>query len=983
MAAALALTVAGSAAAQEKVTGRVIDAENKAPIGSAAVQVTGTTFGATANDSGRFMVRVPAEAKTLTVRRIGYRQTTVTLVPGTTEYTILLARDVLHLEQTVITGVATTSSSKNAVTSDPVVTGASLNIVPAMTIENALQGKVPGAEISQNSGAPGGGMQVNIRGVTTINATSSPLYVVDGVIVANTTFNDGLNALTSAGGPAGAPTSQDQSVNRIADLNPNDIESVQVLEGAAAASIYGARAAGGVILITTKKGTAGKPVVDFSQKFGTYNLNHELPVRHYTLAEAYAQGTGVGMDSASVLANYTECNGFCDYQKSLYGGGELSYESDLSVRGGSATTNYFLSGLTKYDNGAEINTGYNKQAIRANINQTLWNNVTVAANIGYTSSLTRRGVDGNDNLGIAGYDVISYTPSWFNMAGHTADGNYVINPFGSNANAYQDANLAETPEEVERTIVGGTADWKMFSLEHQSLDVVATGGADFANVHDAFYLSPDAWVEQGPLVSPAQRGVATDGNSFARLSNYSLSLIHKFTGIAGVNATTSIGLTRDKQALYQTNNTGFGLISGYKNWSSASQQVQFYNQQETNNQSYYGQEQLLLFDERLALTGGANAQRSSNDGGINRYYIYPKLAGSYRLINLLPAVDELKVRVAYGQTGNVPNYGAKFNTVGTQTMDGIVGVTYIGTSPQIAGDKDIRPETNTDYEGGLDFTMFKSRMQLSGTVYRKRVTDLLLQEATAPSTGFTSAWTNGGQITNEGLEATLSATAIQAGKFTWITTENFARNYSRVDQLPVPTFTTGSGFGCQYGCNEIKVGSSATAFFGVVGGNIVQIGDVAPAFTFSFAQDLSYGPLHAHIMFDWREGQSATNLTINYFDFGGYDGRGNTADTAAADKRLAINSAGNTAYVEHASFLKLRELGLKYDLPMVAVNNLGRGFIHSASISLTGRNLLTWTKYLGADPEVSNFSTQQITRGQDVTPYPPTRSYFISLDLGL
>jgi hypothetical protein len=163
----------------------------------------------------------------------------------------------------------------------------------------------------------------------------------------------------------------------------------------------------------------------------------------------------------------------------------------------------------------------------------------------------------------------------------------------------------------------------------------------------------------------------------------------------------------------------------------------------------------------------------------------------------------------------------------------------------------------------------------------------------------------------------------------------------------------------------------------------VQIGNVAPAFTFSWAQDLSYGPLHAHILFDWREGQSVTDLTVNYFDFGGYDGRGNLADTAAASKRLAGNSAGNTVYVEPASFLKLRELGLKYDLPINLVQTLGKGFIRSAAISLTGRNLLTWTRYQGADPEVSNFSTQAITRGQDVTPYPPTRSYFISLDLGL
>jgi TonB-dependent starch-binding outer membrane protein SusC len=971
-------------AQEQHVTGKVIDADTKQPIPQAQIQVTGTTLGAISGEGGGFTVKVPAGTASLSVRRIGYKHAEVPLIAGTADYTIALVKDVLQLEQQVITGVATTQSSKNAVTYDPVVTSAALNAVPATTIEGALQGKVPGATIDENSGAPGGGMQISIRGVTSINATSSPLYVVDGIIVANTTFQSGLNAVTNA--TAGnQPSTQDQSVNRIADLNPADIESMQVLEGAAAASIYGARAAGGVILITTKKGSAGKPQVDFSQKVGTFNLEHELAVRHFSLAEAYANGTALGMDSSSVLTNYTQCNGFCDFQKSLYGGGELSYETDLSVRGGSPSTNYFLSGLSKYDNGAEINTGYNKQTFRANFNTTLWGRVTLGATANVISSLTRRGIDGNDNVGISGYDVISYTPSWFNMAGHTPDGVYVRNPNASNANAYQDANEAQTPEEVERAIVGANIDWKVFDLEHQALDVAAVAGGDWTNQHDAFYLPKDSWVEQGPYVANALRGVSTDGSSFARLSNWSLSLIHKLT-FTGLNATTAVGVTRDKQSLYQSNNTGRGLLSGYQNWSSGSTQIPYYQQQETNNLSYYGQEQLILFDERLSITGGANAMRSSNDGGINRYYVFPKVAGSFRFPNLVPGViDEVKLRAAYGQTGNLPNYGAKFNTVGTTTYDGVVGVTYEGTtSAQIAGDKDIRPETNTDYEGGVDLTLFKSRAQLSGTVYQKRVTNLLLEETVLPSSGFTNAWTNGGQITNQGLELALTATPVQAGKFSWITTENFARNYSRVDQSPVGTFVVpGANFGCQFGCNEIKVGSSATALFGYRNGNLVQFGDVAPAFTFSFAQDLSYGPLHAHIMFDWRDGMSAVNLTAQYFDAGAFDGHGNLADTVASDKRTAITNAGNSAYIEHASFLKLRELALKYDLPMRPIDKLTHGFIRYASLSLTGRNLLTWTRYLGADPEVSNFGTQQIGRGQDVTPYPPTRSYFLSLDLGL
>jgi TonB-dependent SusC/RagA subfamily outer membrane receptor len=245
------LARSASGQATQRITGQVTDADGKYPIPAVRIAVTGTTLGALTTDSGRFTLRnVPADAKSIEIRRIGYVGATVPLVPGQTEYAVTLKQDVLHLEQEVITGVATTTSSKNAVTHDPIVTSDQLNGAPTATVENALQGKVAGVQIDQNSGAPGGGLQVSVRGVTSINGNTEPLYVVDGVIVSNAVFQTGLNALSNAAGSV-MPSSQDQSVNRIADLNPNDIESMQVLEGAAAASIYGSRAAAGVVVITT------------------------------------------------------------------------------------------------------------------------------------------------------------------------------------------------------------------------------------------------------------------------------------------------------------------------------------------------------------------------------------------------------------------------------------------------------------------------------------------------------------------------------------------------------------------------------------------------------------------------------------------------------------------------------------------------------------------------------------------------------------
>lgn len=982
---ALALAFAHAASGQEaqRITGQVTDVDAKLPIPAVRVSVTGTTLGALTTDSGRFTIRnVPASAKTIDVRRIGYVGATITLVPGQTEYAVTLKQDVLHLEQEVITGVATTTSSKNAATHDPVVTADQLNGAPATTIENALQGKVPGVQIDQNSGAPGGGLQVNVRGVTTINGNSEPLYVIDGVIASNAVFPTGLAAISGSTGTAnaGMPSNEDQSVNRIADLNPNDIESIQVLEGAAAASIYGSRAAAGVIVITTRKGGVAKPEVDVTQKFGTFNLEHELGARRFTLPQAYLLGDAVGMDSSAVRSNFNACKGFCDFQKSLYGGGELSNETNVSLRGGTGSTTYFLSGLTKYDNGAQINTGYNKQALRANLNQTLFNTITLAATVAYTSSLTRTGVNGNDNLGISGYDVLSYTPSWFCMNCHTANG-YQVNPFGP-ANAYQDAAEIQTPDEVNRTTIGGTINWKVYTGTKQSVEIAAVGGADFVNERDQFFMSPDLQVEHSALVTSP--GVSTSNAGYDRLSNWSVSVIHNWTPGSFLRATTSFGITRDKDATYQTFDNGTGLAAGAYAFTPGSTLIPFYNQTESNDAGYYVQEQLLLFNERLSLTGGVNAERSTNNGAINKLYPYPKIAGSYRI---LTGNTELKVRAAYGQSGTQPIYGVKFDSAATSVNNSVPAVGFATTK----GDPNVRPETNTSIETGLDLAMFKGRLSVNATVFQKRVTNLLLQESTLPSSGFDFAWVNGGQLTNQGLELQLAATPIQTGKFSWITSESFARVYDRVDNLPIPAFEAGNFFGYfPFGGYLIQPGASANAFYGYNAATaktqtLTQLGNAAPAFTLGFGQDMHYGPLHLHVFFDWREGQSVADLTEQYWDFAYGNGlpfQGNFNDTLATKARLAALHNGQTVYVQHASFLKLRELTGKFDLPGQFVNAVGRGYVRHASIALTGRNLVTWTKYPGLDPEVSNFGTSQFGRGQDVTPYPPTRSYFVSLDLG-
>src|SRR5580704_6584249 len=971
--------------ATRHVTGHVVDSADHRPVPVAQVMVTGTTIGAQATDSGTFSVRVPDGAKSLTVRRIGYHLTTVAInATGDTDVTVSMTRDVFQIDRQVITGVGTTISSRNAATHDPVITASQLVGAPTPTIENALEGKVPGALISDNSGAPGGGLQVQVRGTTSIYATAAgqPLYVVDGVIMSNASIPSGLNSVSSAANntSGNGPSPQDQQTNRIADLNPNDIESMQFLEGSAASAIYGDKGASGVILITTKKGTAGKPQWDFTQRFGQYSLSNTLPVRRFTLPEAQAYNasfTTPPLDSAQVVQNYDWCHGFCDFQQSLYGNQEMSWESDLSLRGATPTTQYFVSGLTKYDNGAQINTGYNKQSIRTNVAQHVGNVLTASATMAYSASLARRGVNGNDNLGIAGYDVISYTPSFFDMAKHNADGAYVHNPYGT-ANAFDDAHSIQTPENVSRFTFGTNIEFKAFTTSTQNLSIIAQGGADYANQKDQFYAPSNLQVEHSAL--NAYPGVATIQSATNSLYNFSLSVVHTLTGIHGLQATTSAGYTGDRNALYLPDLVSQNLLPGYGNPQAGTVLSPFFQQSIVINQGFYAQEQLLVFGERLALTGGFNAERSSKDGNVNDYYPFPKASASYRLPNLFPGLDELKLRFAYGVSGTIPNYGVRFTGDSIKGYGGQLGL----KSGLVGGDPNIKPETNTDFETGFDATLFRNNLTFSATVYQKRITDLLLLAKALPSSGVNQQWINGGQLTNRGIEMQLGATPVSIGQFTWVTNENFARNLAVVDNLPIPGFQPGfTAFGyTPFGGYRIEAGHSPTAFWGQASFNgaapvIAQLGDANPAFTMGFTNDFNLGILHLHTFLDWRRGFKVSDLTEQYFD-----GAHNYGDTAGTAARIAAQGAGLTPYLANGDYLKLRELTLKVDLPSQFVQHVGRGFVRSASLSVSGRNLITWTAYPGLDPDVSNFSSQLTGRGQDVTPYPPTRSYFVSIDLG-
>ena len=270
---------ASVANAQRTVTGRVLEASTNQPVAGAQVSVLGTLAGALADDAGKFSVRVASGPITLSVRRIGYKRKDVPLPANQDTITVMLIRDVLNLEQVIITGQATGVERRNLASAVSVVNGTDLNRVQSQTVESALQGKVAGANISANSGAPGGGLQIQLRGTTSIIGNSEPLYVIDGIPASNAAVPGGTNAISGAS--TGISSDEDNAANRLADLNPNDIENIEVLKSAAATAIYGSRATHGVVVVTTKRGKAGQTRYNVTQRMGSQSATRLLSSRHF------------------------------------------------------------------------------------------------------------------------------------------------------------------------------------------------------------------------------------------------------------------------------------------------------------------------------------------------------------------------------------------------------------------------------------------------------------------------------------------------------------------------------------------------------------------------------------------------------------------------------------------------------------------------------------------------------------------------------
>ena len=990
-------------AQQRQVTGRVVNELTAEPVAAAAVSVIGTPTGAYTNSSGAFSVSVPNGPAQLRVSAVGYKTVTVEVGASQGTVEVKLAHDVLNLEGLVVTGQATGVARRNLANAVSTVAADQLNQAPSASVETQLAAKVPGASIQSNSGAPGGGNQVRLRGVSTVIGNTTPLYVVDGVIVSDRTLGSGANAVTGAGG--GISSSQDQAPNRVADLNPSDIANIEILKGAAAAAIYGSKANNGVIVITTKRGQIGKPRYTLDQRFGVSRLSRKLGSRTFT--DSATAVAAFGPAAAPYFANGSIPKVY-DHEEELAGGSAPSRETQLGISGGSEDTRYYVSGLVKRDDGIVRGTYYDKYSLKVNLDQTINDRLGVELRTNALRSRTGRGFTGNDNTGTAYYTVLTGTPNFVNL-GRNEDGIWNLNPF-QNSNPFQTAALAKNDEEVSRFI--GALSLKLDALERgaHTVRLIAVSGADYFSQKNVVYSPEELQFE--PL--DGFPGTSALSNASSAQLNTSLSAVHTYTPDHGwLSATLSLGTRFEYRNLDIARVRTRNLFAGQQNIGQGVDRLPEQSRELEKDWSIFAQEELLI-GERLLLTAGLNMDRSSNNAETARWYLYPKGAASYRWGVDVGPLDEVKLRAAFGQSGNLPRYGQKFNNLNPGSIAGLQTLLLGGTTVS----QDLRPERQTEIEGGVDFYLFNGRGGLELTAYNRRINDLLLNRSLAPSTGYTNAlYNSNGQLSTRGVEAAVHAAPVQRASFDWTTRVTFSHDRSRVDSLDVPPFTPpNSGFG-SLGAGRIEQGKSATQIvgrdtitfdddprclesLGVQPGSgqckkgtriVTQVGDANPDFRMGFMNEFRYNAFRLASTVEWQKGGDIINLT-------GYlrDASQNTRDfddpcTAATcnpgetkgQHRLRVYPARTIkTWIEDGSFVKLREVTLSYDVP---TRYLSKSSVFSGvdrmSLSLSGRNLVTLTNYSGFDPEVSQFGSQAIRTNVDVAPYPPSRSLWLNINL--
>ncbi len=944
------------------VSGKITEATGGLPVIGATVQIKGTSAGTITDMDGnfKFNVALVSGEYILLVRSVGYatKEEAITLgaAPEVT-VNVSLQNDVLSLNEIVVTGTGGLTEKKQLGNSIATMSGAEIAGSGAVDVTGSLTGKMAGIQVMQNSGDPAGGVSVRLRSASTVNGSSDPLYIIDGVIVNNNSTNVlGVNSVVQ---------------NRLSDINPQDIERIEVIKGAAAAAIYGSRASNGVVQIFTKKGVSGTPKISFSTSINFNSLRKKIDYN-----DAPLDWANPAPDPATVAATRY------DYQDMVFEN-SMGTDNYLSIAGGKGNTKYFSSLSYLFNEGIMKGTDFSRVGGRIRIDQRLndWASFSVGSYISRSHSNDKP----NGGYGYGVLQTILFTNNKIDPT-PDADGNYPQMTFYPNILEY--IETFDFQQENNRSI----SDFQLNLAPMKGLTINYVLGFDNASSTGTRYA---------PIgTTTAPLGSARTSTINTMQLNSDINAVYDAKINSNITSTTAAGYTWQYDRTNSTTISATGLALGIQTTNGA---ATIATGEFRSQRSIWGGyiQQTFGFKDKLFITGAARFDGASVFGVDERNQFFPKVSGSYILSeeqfwqnSLGNVFGNFKIRAAWGQAGNLTAIGPfdRLSNYGAVSINGLSGL----VSPTQIGNPDLRPERQTEVEIGVDMALINNRLGLEFTYYNQNIEDLLLERNLSPSTGATSRIENIGTMTNVGYEIMLTAAAVQTSSFKWDIVATFSTNKNEVNGIEGDEIGIGN-FGFSKAKNGYPLGVFKQGYYarnedgsllltpaglpqrerGSVdenGNNVPErdpitgqptgaalqkvIGDPNPDFIASLINEFSYKNWSMRLQFDMVQGFDILSWdTRMFYRFGGgvQEARELRGEELRGTGRAKFGIA--ESYIEDGSFTKLREFSLSYLWPKPFKG------MRDVRFTLSGRNLFSIDKFSSWDPEVNMDAQSNGSRG--------------------
>lgn len=988
------------------VTGKVTDLKDGAPLPGVTVKVKGQTIVTATKSDGTFNLTVPASATTLEFSFIGYGDLEVAILD---QMNVIMSASEKSLSEVVVVGYGT-ASKKNLTGSISKVAGKELSNFPAPSFESALQGKAPGVVIESGSGKLGQGIKVRIRGTSSISASSQPLYVVDGLPVTSVTQSD----------PTNDPT------NPMADINPNDIESIEVLKDASATAIYGARASNGVILITTKKGrNAQKTNIELNLTHGWSNPSRKrsfLDAKQYVDLIDIAAVSDATYDFTNEISGYpslddaiADYKGFYEsnildgfalgtdwrtqevntnWQDLLYNDNAPQRQIDLAVSGGNEKTRFFLSGFYNEQEAIVINNKFSRYGGRFNVEHNATSKLIVGLNIAANRSELKR--VSNDNAFSTPGQLVAQLPisPLYDPETGELNGNTLY------ANGLFDAQYNRDNQVTYRTIGNAYASYNIIP----NLSFRTEFGADILNlVQESF---------QGKLTIDGA-GIGKGGYINTQSVNFNTNNYFTYNPKLGDKSKLSavVGMS------YQQGDTKQAIINGegypsdaIKNLSGATNITFGTSTADRYSFLSYFMRGTYAFNDKYLLSGSVRTDASSRFGPNKRYGWFP--AGSIGWViseeNFMKDIgflSFLKLRASYGLTGNAEigsgNFLALYGVSNYPGLPGYIPVTL--SNPDLSWEKTLQSDV------GLEFGIFNNRLSGEIDYYNKETSDLLLAVNVPLTTGYGTLVQNLGNMNNKGWEFALTV-RIFDDAFKWTAGINAAYNKNIVKSINGQVIQGGGNlqravegqpigvfFMPKFAGVDPETGDAlyydadgkTTADYDAAERQVV--GKSNPDWTGAFSNSFSYKGFDLNLLFTFVTGNNVFNAAAQYMSAGFYNGFDNqTADMIGAWQKpgditniprvgyfYGSGNRNSSQWLYDGSYIRLRTASLGYTFPKSVINSLK---ITSARFYISGLNLWTTTKYPG-DPEVNTQTLGNIGGGQDFYTIPQPKTITVGLNV--